>query len=36
MLLVAAFFMYFHPIYVGEPITYEAWWDRMLLGRLWV
>jgi dolichyl-phosphate-mannose--protein O-mannosyl transferase len=36
VLVVAAFFAYFHPIYVGESIPYEAWWDRMLLGRRWV
>jgi dolichyl-phosphate-mannose--protein O-mannosyl transferase len=36
VLLVAAVFAYFHPIYVGESIPYDAWWDRMLLGRLWV
>jgi dolichyl-phosphate-mannose--protein O-mannosyl transferase len=36
VLAVAAAFAYFHPIYVGESIPYEAWWDRMLLGRRWV
>jgi dolichyl-phosphate-mannose--protein O-mannosyl transferase len=36
ILVVAAFFAYFHPIYVGESIPYESWWDRMLLGRRWV
>jgi dolichyl-phosphate-mannose-protein mannosyltransferase len=36
VLIVAAFFAYFHPIYVGESIPYESWWDRMFLGRRWV
>jgi dolichyl-phosphate-mannose-protein mannosyltransferase len=35
VLAVAAFFAYLHPIYVGESIPYDAWWDRMLLGRRW-
>jgi dolichyl-phosphate-mannose--protein O-mannosyl transferase len=36
VLVVAAFFAYLHPIYVGESIPYEAWWARMLLGQRWV
>jgi dolichyl-phosphate-mannose--protein O-mannosyl transferase len=36
ILVVAAFFAYFHPIYVGNSIPYESWWDHMLLGRRWV
>jgi dolichyl-phosphate-mannose--protein O-mannosyl transferase len=36
LLLIAASFAYFHPIYVGESIPYDDWWDRMLLGRRWV
>jgi dolichyl-phosphate-mannose--protein O-mannosyl transferase len=36
VLVVVAFFSYLHPIYVGESIPYEAWWDRMFLGRRWV
>jgi dolichyl-phosphate-mannose--protein O-mannosyl transferase len=36
ILAVAATFAYFHPIYVGESIPYESWWDRMWLGRRWV
>jgi len=36
VLLIAAAFAYFHPIYVGESIPYDSWWDRMLLGRRWV
>jgi dolichyl-phosphate-mannose-protein mannosyltransferase len=36
LLIVAACFAYFHAIYVGDSIPYEAWWDRMWLGRRWV
>ncbi|GAA1035777.1 phospholipid carrier-dependent glycosyltransferase [Virgisporangium ochraceum] len=36
VLLVAACFAYLHPIYVGESIPYDAWWDRLFLGRRWV
>jgi hypothetical protein len=36
VLLIAAAFAYFQPIYVGESIPYDSWWDRMLLGRRWV
>jgi dolichyl-phosphate-mannose--protein O-mannosyl transferase len=36
VLLIAAAFAYFHPIYVGESIPYDSWWDRMILGRRWV
>ena len=36
VLLIAASFAYFHPIYVGDSIPYDSWWDRMLLGRRWV
>jgi dolichyl-phosphate-mannose--protein O-mannosyl transferase len=36
LLMIAACFAYFHPLYVGESIPYADWWDRMLLGRRWV
>jgi dolichyl-phosphate-mannose-protein mannosyltransferase len=36
VLVVAACFAYFYPIYVGDSIPYADWWDRMLLGRRWV
>ncbi|GIJ48456.1 phospholipid carrier-dependent glycosyltransferase [Virgisporangium aliadipatigenens] len=36
VLLVAACFAYFYPIYVGESIPYEDWWARMWLGTRWV
>jgi dolichyl-phosphate-mannose-protein mannosyltransferase len=36
VLLIAACFAYFHPIYVGDSIPYTDWWDRMWLGRRWV
>jgi dolichyl-phosphate-mannose-protein mannosyltransferase len=35
ILLIAACFAYFHPLYVGESIPFDDWWDRMLLGRRW-
>jgi dolichyl-phosphate-mannose--protein O-mannosyl transferase len=36
VLLVALCFAYFHPLFVGDSIPQDAWWDRMWLGRLWV
>lgn len=36
VIAVALCFAYFYPIYVGEPIDYEAWRARMWLGRLWI
>jgi dolichyl-phosphate-mannose--protein O-mannosyl transferase len=36
VLVIAACFAYFYPIYTGESIPYQAWWDRMWLGRRWV
>ena len=33
---VAVCFAYFYPIYVGESITYQEWYARMWLGRLWI
>jgi dolichyl-phosphate-mannose--protein O-mannosyl transferase len=36
VLLIAVCFAYFHPIYVGDSIPYDSWWDRMWLGRRWV
>jgi dolichyl-phosphate-mannose-protein mannosyltransferase len=36
VLVVVVCFAYFYPIYTGQSIPYEAWWDRMWLGRRWV
>jgi dolichyl-phosphate-mannose-protein mannosyltransferase len=36
VLLVAACFAYFYPIYAGENITYTEWFSRMWLGGRWV
>jgi dolichyl-phosphate-mannose-protein mannosyltransferase len=36
VLVIAACFAYFYPIYVGEKIEYTAWWARMWLGNRWV
>jgi dolichyl-phosphate-mannose-protein mannosyltransferase len=36
VLLVALNFAYFHPIYVGHLLTYEAWQHRMWLGSRWI
>nr|WP_244161977.1 phospholipid carrier-dependent glycosyltransferase [Micromonospora eburnea] len=35
VLLVAACFAYFYPIYVGKTITYAEWAARMWLGSRW-
>jgi dolichyl-phosphate-mannose--protein O-mannosyl transferase len=36
VLLVAACFAYFYPIYVGKMIPYDAWSARMWLGGRWI
>ncbi len=36
MLLVAACFAYFYPIYTGGNLTYAEWFARMWLGNRWV
>jgi dolichyl-phosphate-mannose-protein mannosyltransferase len=36
VLLVAACFAYFYPIYTGESIPYSEWFARMWLGSRWV
>ncbi|HTJ35333.1 MAG TPA: phospholipid carrier-dependent glycosyltransferase [Dactylosporangium sp.] len=36
MLLVAACFAYFYPIYTGGHITYAQWLARMWLGGRWI
>ncbi|WP_426510026.1 dolichyl-phosphate-mannose--protein mannosyltransferase [Dactylosporangium sp. McL0621] len=36
MLLVAACFAYFYPIYAGMNISYTEWFSRMWLGSRWV
>jgi dolichyl-phosphate-mannose--protein O-mannosyl transferase len=34
--VVGLCFMYFYPIYVGEPMSYAAWHARMWLGSRWI
>jgi dolichyl-phosphate-mannose--protein O-mannosyl transferase len=36
VLLVAACFAWFYPIYVGQSIPYPEWQMRMLLGSRWI
>ncbi|GGK83789.1 phospholipid carrier-dependent glycosyltransferase [Mangrovihabitans endophyticus] len=36
VLAVAVCFAYFHPIFVGQLIPYEAWQHRMWLGSRWI
>jgi dolichyl-phosphate-mannose--protein O-mannosyl transferase len=36
VLAVAVIFWYFHPIYVGDVITYAQWQARMWLGGRWI
>jgi dolichyl-phosphate-mannose--protein O-mannosyl transferase len=36
VLLVAACFAYFHPIFIGENIPYADWSRRMWLGSRWI
>ncbi|MGW4944479.1 dolichyl-phosphate-mannose--protein mannosyltransferase [Actinoplanes sp. NPDC004185] len=36
VLAVALCFAYFFPIFVGQLMTYESWYDRMWLGTRWV
>lgn len=36
LLLVAACFAYFYPIYVGSNLTYTEWFSRMWLGNRWI
>ena len=36
VVLVAACFAYFYPIFIGKLITYDAWSARMWLGGRWI
>jgi dolichyl-phosphate-mannose--protein O-mannosyl transferase len=36
LLLVAACFAWFYPLYVGQTIPYAEWQMRMLLGGRWI
>jgi dolichyl-phosphate-mannose--protein O-mannosyl transferase len=36
ILIIAATFAYFYPIYAGEKITYAQWLSRMWLGGRWI
>ena len=36
MLLIAACFAYFYPIFVGTNLTYSQWFARMWLGGRWI
>jgi dolichyl-phosphate-mannose--protein O-mannosyl transferase len=36
VLMVALCFAYFHPIFVGQTIPYDAWQSRMWLGSRWI
>jgi dolichyl-phosphate-mannose--protein O-mannosyl transferase len=36
VLLMAACFAYFYPIYTGHTVPYADWWARMWLGNRWV
>ncbi len=36
VLIIAACFAYFYPLYVGEKIPYTAWYARMWLGGRWI
>jgi dolichyl-phosphate-mannose--protein O-mannosyl transferase len=36
VVLVALCFAYFHPIFVGQLISYESWSSRMWLGGRWI
>ena len=36
VVLVALCFAYFHPIFVGQLITYNSWSARMWLGGRWI
>ena len=36
VLLVALCFAYFHPVFVGQLIPYDAWQSRMWLGSRWI
>jgi dolichyl-phosphate-mannose-protein mannosyltransferase len=36
LLLVAACFAYFYPLYVAEPLTQAQWYARMWLGGRWM
>ena len=36
VVLVALCFAYFHPIFVGQLITYDSWSSRMWLGGRWI
>jgi dolichyl-phosphate-mannose-protein mannosyltransferase len=36
MLIIAACFAYFYPIFVGGHLTYSEWFARMWLGNRWI
>jgi dolichyl-phosphate-mannose-protein mannosyltransferase len=36
VVLVALCFAYFHPIFVGQLMTYDSWSSRMWLGSRWI
>jgi dolichyl-phosphate-mannose--protein O-mannosyl transferase len=36
VILVAICFWIYYPLYVGDPLPYDDWWKRMLLGNRWV
>lgn len=36
MLIIAACFAYFYPIYAGSNLTYAEWFSRMWLGNRWI
>jgi dolichyl-phosphate-mannose--protein O-mannosyl transferase len=36
VVIVALCFAYFHPIFVGQLLTYDSWSSRMWLGSRWI
>jgi dolichyl-phosphate-mannose-protein mannosyltransferase len=36
VVIVALCFAYFHPIFVGQVLTYDSWSSRMWLGSRWI
>jgi dolichyl-phosphate-mannose-protein mannosyltransferase len=36
VLVIAACFAWFYPVYTGQSLPYADWWARMLLGNRWV